>query len=113
MKITRIERKDKKMRCPYCQFEVSVDPGCSSRMAEHNSKEHDGKQPVPEDYGELMTATEFSEVVLCGGFIDYDGSGYYSDGVFMYRERPALPSAILRAEGRTDPKYSHVAWFNK
>lgn len=33
--------------------------------------------------GDLMTVREWAECVACGGFIDYDGMGVWSDGTYV------------------------------
>lgn len=63
------------------------------------------------DFGDMMTIEEFVKTVLSGGFIDWDGSGYYSDGKVFYHEKPAWPSEIMA--GKIDRSFTHVAWFNK
>lgn len=66
-----------------------------------------GAQPIP-DYGDLMTLKDFVECVESGGFINYDGHGYYSDGQWMFEK--VIPSDI---KGKKPKNYSHVVWFNK
>lgn len=63
------------------------------------------------DYGDVMTVEEWHNAVECGGFIDYDGYGYYVKNGKMSRDHLALPS---RAKG-TDPptEFTHVCWFNR
>ncbi len=72
------------------------------------TKEKAEKRPVP-DYGDLMPMEEFIECCECGGFINDDGSGNYSDGKFVYGE--VCPSDITG--GNVKKEYSHVVWFNK
>jgi hypothetical protein len=67
-------------------------------------------EPIP-DYGDLMSLQEWREAVACGGFIDYDGHGIYSNGTVMFRDKLAIPSEariVEPPEGTT-----HVVWFNK
>lgn len=66
--------------------------------------------PIP-DYGDLMTLEEFEENCHCGGFIDYDGSGYYATPTHFDRSKPASPSDIC--QGRVNRNFTHVLWFNK
>lgn len=66
-------------------------------------------RPIP-SYGNLMTMEEFKEDVDGGGFIDYDGSGNYSDGKEM-TNITINPSDIQSNEYRKD--FTHVVWFNK
>ena len=62
------------------------------------------------DYGQLMTISQFTRDVLGGGYIDYDGTGYYSDGK-TYTDILAQPSEIYKGIVRTD--FSHIVWFGK
>lgn len=59
----------------------------------------------------LYTLQEFIEQVKSGGFIDYDGFGYYSDGKYQYPTEEVYPSTV--AAGKINRKFSHVVWFNK
>jgi len=66
-------------------------------------------EPIP-DYGDLMTAEEYKDNVECGGFIDYDGYGNYSDGKLIYpKEGKVYPSEIKKFK----KKYTHVVWYNR
>lgn len=61
-------------------------------------------------YGNKMTIREFVECCKAGGFIDYDGIGYYAtddqeSDVFI------LPSHVAMGLVRTD--FTHVIWFNR
>lgn len=67
-------------------------------------------EPLP-DYGDVMELADFVKNCEMGGFIDYDGSGYYAAKGLMYRDFPADPSAIVA--GQIDRRFTHVAWFNK
>ena len=64
------------------------------------------------DYGDLMTIEEFKECCEDGGFIDYDGSGVYSDGV---RETNISAIASMFKAGLIldNPLLTHILWFNK
>ena len=62
------------------------------------------------DYGDLMALEEFVECVNSGGFIDYDGTGYYATDK-EYSEIEAIPSVIKK--GVINKKFSHVLWFNR
>jgi len=66
-------------------------------------------EPIP-SYGDHMTLDEFVEICKSGGFVDYDGTGYYATATHMTRER-AYPSKIR--DGVIDRTYTHVMWFNK
>lgn len=67
--------------------------------------------PIDLKNDEVMTVQEFEECVINGLFIDYDGSGYYSDGKMIFRDKPAIPSQIYK--NGIDKSFSHVVWFNK
>lgn len=74
-------------------------------MAQHHIGQHKGKKarllacavtavPNPDflpGYGDLLTFEQFLECVGSGGFIDYDGYGIWSDGMFVEGERQRLP----------------------
>lgn len=62
-------------------------------------------------HGDLMTMQEWLECVECGGFIDYDGSGSYSDGEYLYTGMGLLPSDVER--GKVILDFSHVMWYNR
>lgn len=67
--------------------------------------------PVP-DYGDLMTLEDFEANCRCGGFIDYNGTGYYATPTHFDRSKPARPSDI--SAGCIDRSFfTHVIWFNK
>lgn len=65
-------------------------------------------RPIP-DYGHLMPVKEFVECVEGGGFIDYDGHGYYSDGKMMFEA--VVPSDVKGKKPKEG--YTHVVWFNR
>jgi len=67
-------------------------------------------EPIP-DYGEHMTTEEFIKCCQAGGYIDYDGSGYFASATEMYPNVPARPSEVV-TPGFKAP-HSHVVWFNK
>jgi len=62
------------------------------------------------DYGDHMTLEAFIECCETGGFIDYDGTGYYATADRMTRIRVS-PSDVT--EGKINQTYTHVVWFNK
>ncbi len=66
-------------------------------------------KPTPE-YGDLFTIEEFIKMVNSGSFIDYDGSGNYSNGTEM-TDIEVWPSDI--AAGNIKKEWSHVVWFNR
>ena len=61
-------------------------------------------------FGDMMTLEDFIGSCQCGGFIDDDGFGYYSDGE---RETDITihPSDVMLGEYRKD--FTHVCWYNK
>ena len=62
----------------------------------------------------LMTMEEWLECVDCGGFIDYDGYGYLSDGKLKYPDHQIWPSDVERLGDKFNPKqFTHVVWFNR
>lgn len=67
--------------------------------------------PIPK-YGDLMTLEKFIACCEGGGFIDYDGSGMYSDGE---RESniPIWPSLVRDKMIIRNPEFTHVVWYNK
>lgn len=65
--------------------------------------------PLP-DCGDLMTLDEFIEDCKSGCFIDYDGYGYYSDGVYE-TDIKVYPSNVL--DGEIQYKWTHVNWYNR
>ena len=61
--------------------------------------------------GDVFTLETFIENCECGGFTDYGGFGYYSDGIYEYEDFVVYPSAIV--EGIINRDFSHVVWFNR
>lgn len=72
-----------------------------------------GNEELLPDNGELMSLQEFIHFCEIGLFIDTDGSGYYSDGRVFWREKPAIPSDIIKYKISFDTKHRYVIWFNK
>ncbi len=68
------------------------------------------QRPVPA-YADLMTYEEFMSCVACGGFTDYDGYGYYSNGKMMYETFSFYKP--LNKQKAAETGYTHIAWFNK
>ena len=61
--------------------------------------------------GDHMTMEEFKSHCDCGGFIDYDGYGYYATKDKMIINKVIYPSHFkknLILEG-----YDYVVWFNR
>lgn len=60
------------------------------------------------DYGNLYLIEEFRSNVDCGGFIPYDGAGYYATKTHMSREHSVWSS------NKEIPSWAtHVIWFNR
>jgi len=57
----------------------------------------------------LMPIDEFIECVDCGGITDYDGSGKYSDGVYVYDNVDFWETQLQIAK----KYYKYVCWYNK
>jgi len=57
----------------------------------------------------LMPIEEFIECVNCGGITDYDGSGNYSDGTYIYNSVGFWESELEEAKKH----YKYVCWYNK
>lgn len=70
--------------------------------------------PIP-DYGDHMTMEEFREYVVGGGFNDMDGHAHYATATEMWSgwEAETYVDLSAVARGTTDPKWTHVVWFNK
>jgi len=88
-------------------------------------------------YGDMFTIEEFMECVKCGAFIDSDGFGQFSDGVYVSYEAPhddwflggwnfmapshcpvmtwdvVMPSRMKRGTIDIPAWATHVLWFNK
>lgn len=63
-----------------------------------------------DDYGDVMTLDKFIANVECGGFIDYDGTGYYAKENLI-SNISISPTDILDKNYRTDHDY--VVWYNR
>ena len=59
-------------------------------------------------YGDVMELSEWIECCEDGGFIDYDGYGYASDGVKM-SDKSYHPSDRDKIPTGT----THIVWFNR
>lgn len=65
-------------------------------------------------YCTLMTIADFKSDVEAGALIDYDGFGCMSDGKFEFTEWEITPSDVKRRPRVfTDPRFTHVTWYNK
>lgn len=63
-------------------------------------------------YGDLMTKESWLECVNGGGFIDYDGSGNYSDGERM-SNKSVSPSDVDADQIMKNEEFTHIVWFNR
>jgi hypothetical protein len=62
------------------------------------------------DFGDRMSLEHFIDNVKCGGFIDYDGFGYYvKDG--QETDIMIHPSDVKNNAIRTE--FTEIIWFNK
>ena len=59
---------------------------------------------------DIYTLSSFKSMCKSGGFIDYDGSGVYSDGI-QKSDIAIYPSDIIAGNYRKD--FTHVIWYNK
>jgi hypothetical protein len=57
------------------------------------------------DYGDLFTMDAFKKEVSRGYIMDYDGTGSYSDGEYIYHD--------ILTVCELDERYTHVMWYNK
>lgn len=88
-----------------------------SQVKEPNMDDHDESlddiwEAEPDD--DCMTLDEFIECCEDGGFIDYDGVGYYSNSTEEYKnsdETRVYPSDIT--SGKINRNYKYVFWFNR
>lgn len=56
----------------------------------------------------LIPAEEFLECMNAGGFTDYDGYGYFSDGQYKYK-----PVDFSQATQQIAYGWDYVVWYNK
>ena len=66
-------------------------------------------KPIPK-YGDHMKLGKFIQACQTGGFINYDGYGYYAT-IKLMTGIVILPSQVK--EGTIDRRWSHVVWFNR
>ncbi|MNC32716.1 hypothetical protein D3C75_810800 [compost metagenome] len=62
-------------------------------------------------YADVMTLKEFSDCVKCGGFIPYDGDGYFGTETHF-----SFDSYVWNEKGRiaeTPEGATHVHWYNR
>ncbi len=60
--------------------------------------------------GDMMTLKHWLECVDSGGFIDYDGFGYYAFEDKM-SDKEVKPSHVKK--NGIDDKFTHVVWYNR
>ncbi len=63
-------------------------------------------------YGDLMRIEDWIECVEDGGFIDYDGSGTYSDGERM-SNKTVHPSDVNADQLIKNEEFTRIVWFNR
>ena len=66
-------------------------------------------RPLDDD-DEHMTMGDFVEACECGGFIDYDGFGYYATATEK-TDLVVCPSDWRKC--KIDDRWTHVVWYNK
>ena len=62
-------------------------------------------------YGDIIEFGEFIELCKDGSLIDYDGFGYYSDGIVMSDNTVIKPSEIVQNDYEKGWKF--IVWINK
>ena len=65
------------------------------------------------NYGDLMTVANFLVGVECGGFIDYDGHGNWSNGTKCLASHTVYPSAVKEGITKVPQWATHIMWFNR
>lgn len=64
------------------------------------------------DYGDHMPLEQFVKTCQSGGFIDYDGHGYYATKDRMF-DKIVYPSDVTKKGFKPRPEFTHVVWFNR
>jgi hypothetical protein len=62
------------------------------------------------DYGDLISLDDFIACCESGGFIDYDGYGYYATSTIQ-SDIVVHPSDILKR--KINENFTHVMWYNR
>lgn len=62
-------------------------------------------------YGDIMELEDFIDTCKSGGFIDYDGHGYYAVDDKRMTNIKILPSDVRKGVIRKG--FSKIVWFNK
>jgi hypothetical protein len=67
------------------------------------------------DSGGLLEIDEFIGSCLEGGFIDYDGYGYYvyDDEIDDGKNKEIAPSDIVHRTNYPSEDVTHILWFNR
>ena len=64
------------------------------------------------DYGDKFTKKKWLSCVKSGGFIDYDGEGYYATRTKM-SNKLVKPSHVKKGWFRDEKRFTHIIWFNR
>lgn len=80
-------------------------------LVEYKLHSDDGLTSNLDDFGDLMTMNDFIECCEDGGFIDYDGSGYYASETKLNGSITVYPSMVRK--GTIDKRYTHIMWYNR
>lgn len=101
-----------KQNIPYQDFQeaVKVYRQESIKLSKETRLELNPEMSPQDDIGDLMEISDFISCVEMGGFIDYDGFGYYSNKTEQ-SNIIILPSDIRADIYRKD--FSHVKWYNR
>lgn len=65
-----------------------------------------------DDIGHHMTFEEFKNCCESGGFIDYDGSGYYST-IDKQSNKSISPSDFKKNRILHNDTFTHIRWYNR
>lgn len=67
---------------------------------------------IDKSYGDFMTIEKYRSIVKSGGFISYDGTGYYCTDTDNSRIETSFSVSEID-KVISEGKYSHVMWYNK
>jgi len=62
------------------------------------------------EYSDVMELDDFIQNCKLGGFIDYDGVGYYATATHESTVK-VRPSEVM--DGLVNREFTHVAWYNR
>lgn len=65
-----------------------------------------------DDIGDHMTYEDFKDCCNSGGFIDYDGYGYYST-IDKQSNKTIKPSDIKKGRLLNNKIFTHIRWYNR